>query len=58
MEQIYGAAIVLAVTALVAGILLVKERKRKRLFKDDGFVWNTAIEKRMKEESNGKRTRK
>ena len=49
MREIVGVGILLAVLALIAVVLLVADKKRHGLFPDDGIVWNTEIEKRMKE---------
>ena len=50
MLEVYLIATTLAVLAIVAILTIVKEHRRKGLSPDDGFVWNTAIEKRMSEE--------
>lgn len=49
MREIVGVGILLAVLALIAVVLLVTDKKKHELFPDDGIVWNTEIEKRMKE---------
>lgn len=49
MGEIVGAGIVIAVLALIAVVLLVADKKKHELFPDDGIIWNTEIEKRMKE---------
>jgi len=51
MAHVYAIAITLAVLGTIVTVMIVKEKRRKSLAKDDGFVWNTTIEKRMEEES-------
>lgn len=53
MREIVGVGILLAVLALIAVVLLVADKKRHGLFPDDGIVWNTEIEKRMRRFENG-----
>ena len=50
MAEIIFVAITLAVLAIIAAHLVVKEKRRHSLFPDDGIVWNTAIEKRLRKE--------
>ena len=50
MGQVIAIAVTLALLGTIMAVLLVKDHRRKSLCKDDGFVWNTTIEKRMSEE--------
>lgn len=51
MRHVWFIATSLAVLGTVMGVVLYREHKRKSLSKDDGFVWNTTIEKRLEEEN-------
>jgi len=53
MTEIICAGIFLAVMAVIAAVLIIREDRKYKLVKDDGFVWNTTIQKRLEEE-NGK----
>ena len=55
MREIIFAGVFLAVMAVIAAVLIIREDRKYKLVKDDGFVWNTQIEKRMKEENHGKK---
>jgi len=51
MSEVIAIAITLAVMAIITVVRIIRERKRRSLSKDDGFVWNTTIEKRLEEEN-------
>ena len=50
MREIILTAIVMALVGGLTAWVLVADKRRHSLFPDDGFVWNTEIEKRMSEE--------
>lgn len=50
MGRIIGAIACLAILAAIGTWMLVAEKRRHSLFPDDGIVWNTAIEKRLRGE--------
>lgn len=54
MMEIIFAGIFLAVMGVIATVMIVREDRRYRLVKDDGFVWNTEIQKRL-EAKDGKK---
>ena len=54
MVEIIGVAVFICVAGVVATILLVQTDRKTRLFEDDGFVWNVAIEKRREQERRKK----
>lgn len=56
MRDLIGAIIVLILAGGLTAWLLISEKKRHSLFPDDGIVWNTEIEKRMKRQRKGKQT--
>jgi len=51
MERIIGALLAIALLAAIGTWMLVSEKRRHSLFPDDGIVWNTAIEKRLRGEN-------
>ena len=54
MGEIIGIAVTLLVLSGIGTGVAVAERRKWRLPEDDGIVWNTAIERRMGGELNGK----
>lgn len=49
MSEVIAIAVTLAVMAVIVTVRIIKEKRRHSLSKDDGFVWNTTIEKRLEE---------
>lgn len=56
MRDLIGAIIVMILAGGLTAWLLISDKKRHSLFPDDGIVWNTEIEKRMKRQRKGKQT--
>ena len=51
MKEIFWAGIALTVMAAIAIWLLISDKRRHSLFPDDGIVWNTQIEKRLRQQT-------
>lgn len=49
--NLIGAGLFIAGLSFIAVGMLVSDKKKHSLAEDDGIVWNTAIEKRMEQES-------
>lgn len=50
MNETIAIAVTLAVFGIITIVRIIKEKRRHSLTKDDGFVWNTEIEKRLESE--------